>query len=210
MLLRAKQEPAPKPTQTAQNKPVDDKVLWANLKRGNELAFSMLYERHVQRMYNYGMHMCGRRDLVMDTLQELFSNLWAKRSGLADARFVNQYLFSSYRRLIINKLVKGRKLSFLNLAQSDVFEFVPSFEESLIEGEQKAEQYKRLRASVNMLTKRQREAIFLKFYSELSYAEVATTMELHQDSVYNLISKAIERLRRNLDFLPLLLLSCIV
>lgn len=206
MLARLKPEVASKPAQPAVSKAVDDHVLWENLKKGNELAFSMLYKRYVQRLYNYGMHMCGRRDIVLDALQEVFSRIWEKRDTLADARFVNHYLFASYRRLLMGKLINGRRLALTTLEASEVFEFVPSFEESLIDNENKAEKYKRLRASVGTLTKRQREAVFLKFYSELSYAEVASIMELHPDSVYNLISKAIQRLRTKLDFLPLVLI----
>jgi RNA polymerase sigma factor (sigma-70 family) len=205
MLVRAKPQAATQSTQPVFNRPVEDNVLWENLRKGNELAFSILYKRYVQRLYNYGMHMCGRKHIVLDALQEMFARIWAKRDSLADARFVNHYLFKSFRRLLVGKLAKSRRFRFFTLDHSDIFDFVPSFEESLIETERRAEQYKRLRTSVSELTRRQREAIFLKFYSELSYAEVAAIMELHQDSVYNLISKAIERLRKKLDFFPVLL-----
>jgi RNA polymerase sigma factor (sigma-70 family) len=60
------------------------------------------------------------------------------------------------------------------------------------------EQSEKLRRSLVMLTKRQREAIFLKFYNDLSYSDIASIMDLQVDSVYNIISKAIESLRQKL------------
>ena len=92
-----------------------------------------------------------------------------------------------------------------------VFEFIPSFESHLIEKETKAHQYERLRNSIRSLTKRQREAIFLKFFNELSYHEVASIMEMRVDSVYNLISKTIDILRSKLKDIPYfsVFLACI-
>jgi RNA polymerase sigma factor (sigma-70 family) len=178
---------------------IDDDALWQSFKTGNELAFSLLYNRHVQRLYNYGMHTCMDKELVKDCLQELFARLWDKRETLGVAGSVNYYLFKSYRRLLINRIVSKRKFSIPFQGQPEsVFEFVPSIEEYMVEQETKAYQYERLRSSIQSLTKRQREAIFLKFFNELSYHEVASIMEMRVDSVYNLISKTIDILRSKL------------
>jgi RNA polymerase sigma factor (sigma-70 family) len=78
------------------------------------------------------------------------------------------------------------------------FDFAPSQEEALMEEEWELERNKKIRNSLHSLTKRQREAIFLKFFNQLSYHEVAAIMDLHVDSVYNLISKAVDILRKRL------------
>lgn len=178
------------------SKSPDDAVLWAKLKAGNELAFSLLYRRYVNRLFNYGMHSCKDRDLVKDCLQELFARLWAKRETLGVAGSVNYYLFKSFRRLLIGKLIANRKFKLpFKGDPANVLEFTPSNEDSIIEDEAKSQQFEALKASLNALSKRQREAIFLKFFNELSYHEVSSVMELRVDSVYNLISKAIDVLR---------------
>jgi RNA polymerase sigma factor (sigma-70 family) len=180
----------------AAHNPLEDEVLWSNLKAGNELAFSVLYKRYVNRLFNYGMHSCKDRDLVKDCLQELFIRLWAKRETLGVAGSVNYYLFKSFRRLLIGRLIANRKFSLpFQGKPSSIFEFIPPVEDAIIEDESKFQQLEMLKASLNALTKRQREAIFLKFYNELSYHEVSSIMELRVDSVYNLISKALDVLR---------------
>ena len=71
--------------------------------------------------------------------------------------------------------------------------------EALIEkGEDQVEQSEKIRRCLVALTKRQREAIFLRFYNDLSYSDIASIMELQVDSVYNIISKAIDSLRQKL------------
>jgi RNA polymerase sigma factor (sigma-70 family) len=194
-----------------QIKSFNDTVLWASFKKGNDLAFSMLYKRHVQRLYNYGMHTCKDHDLVMDCLQELFSRLWSKRETIAEVNAVKLYLFKSFRRLLIHQLVARRRFSLPLSGQPDsVFEFIPSFEESLIEDEQKARLYAQLKASIESLTKRQREVIFLKFFNDLTYAEVSVIMDLQVDSVYNLVSKVIEILRKKMGVSAVMVTSLLL
>jgi len=178
---------------------LDDSTLWLNFKKGNDLAFSILYNKYVQKLYSYGMHTCRNKDLVLDCLQELFTGLWDRREKVSDVTCVNYYLFKSFRRLLMNRLTLGKKfLISLSDCDSHGFDFATSIEEALIEEESTAERNKKVRNSLNGLTKRQREAIFLKFFNQLSYHEVAAIMDLHVDSVYNLISKAIDILRKKL------------
>jgi RNA polymerase sigma factor (sigma-70 family) len=178
---------------------LDDSTLWLSFKKGNDLAFSVLYNKYVHRLYNYGMHTCRNKALVLDCLQELFTRLWDRREKLSEVTCVNYYLFKSFRRLLMNRLTMGRKfLISLKDGDSHGFDFVSSKEDELIEEEWEIERNKKVRNSLQALTKRQREAIFLKFFNQLSYHEVAAIMDLHVDSVYNLISKSIDILRKKL------------
>ncbi len=178
---------------------LDDSTLWLSFKKGNDLAFSILYNKYVQRLYSYGMHSCRDKDLVLDCLQELFTLLWDRREKLSEVTCVNYYLFKSFRRLLMNRLTVGRKfLISLSDRESYGFDFSPSQEDTLIEEEWETERNKKVRNSLHSLTKRQREAIYLKFFNQLSYHEVAAIMDLHVDSVYNLISKSIDLLRKKL------------
>ena len=190
-------KPLKKHERISKDQSLDDSTLWLSFKKGNDLAFSILYNKHVHRLYTYGMHFCRDKNLVLDSLQELFTLLWERREKLSQVTSVNYYLFKSFRRLLMNRLTVGRKfLISLNDRDGARFDFAPSYEEALIEEEGEIERNKAVRNSLNMLTKRQREAIYLKFFSQLSYHEVAAIMDLHVDSVYNLISKAIDTLRK--------------
>lgn len=178
---------------------LDDVHLWQNVKRDNELAFSILYRRYTQRLYNYGMHSCHDHDLVMDCLQELFVSIWDKRKDLTTVHSVSSYLFKSFRRLVMKKLSwRKRFLQTLDANQEYYFEITLPVEAIIEDGEDQREQSEKLHRSLITLTRRQREAIFLKFYNDLSYSDIASIMELQVDSVYNIISKAIDSLRHKL------------
>lgn len=181
------------------NPRLDEKALWLQFKQGNDLAFSLLYNQYVKRLFNYGMQWCRDRDLVLDTLQELFGMLWARRSEVAVVEMVNAYLYKSFRRLLINRMTERRKKNIFTLTlDSDSFEVIASVEDSIILQESSAEDFSNLRRALAGLTKRQREVIFLKFYNGLSYPAVAEVMEMGVDSVYNLMTRTLEALRTHL------------
>ncbi len=159
----------------------------------------MIYKNHVQKLYSYGMHTCKDHDLVTDCLQDLFFKLWSKRESVASVKSVKPYLFKSFRRLLIHQIVSRRKFSVPFTDKTSVFEFIPSFEHTLMEDELKSEQIKRLKKCIQSLTKGQREVIYLKFFNGLSYQEISEITEMQVDSVYNLVSKAIELLRKKLQ-----------
>jgi RNA polymerase sigma factor (sigma-70 family) len=134
---------------------------------------------------------------VMDCLQDLFYRLWHKHEGLSNVQFVKPYLFKSFRRLLIHQILQRRKHS--PLKEQEIFEFMPSVESVLIEDEVRTEQITKLKSCVQSLTKSQREVIYLKFYGELTYQQIAEINELQIDSVYNLVSRTLELLRTKLQ-----------
>ncbi len=202
MLAETHQHISPKPQQClplGKEQSLDDIHLWQNVRRNNELAFSVLYRKYTKRLYNYGMHSCHDHDLVMDCLQELFSSIWEKRTNLSVVHSVSSYLFKSFRRLMTKKL-NWRKRFLLSIESQPerAFEIILPVETLIESSEHEIAQNEKLKKCLSKLTKRQREAVFLKFYNDLNYSDIASILEIQVDSVYNIISKAIECLRQNL------------
>ena len=85
-----------------------------------------------------------------------------------------------------------------------VFACEPTWLDQQISQEQSTE----LLRELNGLPARQKEAIFLKFFDNLSYEEIAGVMGIEQTSAYKIIYKALDNLQRRLmvDFLTVLLL----
>jgi RNA polymerase sigma factor (sigma-70 family) len=80
------------------------------------------------------------------------------------------------------------------------FESLDSFEQLMIDGELRKRRLAEIKKCLHDLPKCQREVILLKFFNELSYSEISEIMNLQLSSVYNLVSKAIEQLRQNMQF----------
>jgi RNA polymerase sigma factor (sigma-70 family) len=188
----------------------DDAALWSAFRLGNPTAFEQVYQRHVQILFNYGAKLTTDRDLVADTIQDLFVDLWRTRANLGPTDNIKYYLFKSLRRRLVKGLQPGHPPCGQDLEPTGLFELVPSPEARLI-GEQESQlREARLQKALQRLTPRQREAIFLKYYQDLSFAEVAEVMSLGLKSTYNLVEKSVGILRaylKNQAFLGLLLAS---
>jgi len=174
-----------------------DESLWREFKKGNDRALSRIYERHVGYLYDYGVQSCRDSELVLDCIQDLFSRLWSRRQHMAYVNSVRIYLFKSFQRLLIHQLICNRK--FADKHSDEAADLIPSFEQTIIDHELHAEQMLRLRECIRSLTKSQREVILLRYFNNLSYAEISEVMEMQVGSVYNLASKAIESLRKLLQ-----------
>jgi DNA-directed RNA polymerase specialized sigma24 family protein len=134
------------------------------------------------------MHACNDHALVMDCLLELFIRA---REEPDVPKSVKAYLFKSFRQLLIQKVSGRRRLTtaFTNTFESP-FEFMPCAENLLTT----RHGYGIEKKGTTQLNYWQQEAIFLKFYGIFSYAEIADIMDLKVESVYNLVSNAVENL----------------
>ena len=176
-------------------KHIDDELLWKAFKHGDEHALMTIFDRFSQPMYNYGYKIWNNSEGVKDSIQELFIELWKNRTRLSDTDAIKPYLFKSLRRKLLREKLSSRVVLWLRLFTSE--EGVEQSDEfKLIEGQESDLQRKKIDKILNEhLTDRQREAIFLRYYEEMDYDNIAAVMNLKKQVVYNLINKALERLR---------------
>jgi RNA polymerase sigma factor (sigma-70 family) len=136
--------------------------------------------------------------LVKDCIHDVFVDLWKKKENLAHPKSVKAYLLSAVQHRMVRQLSRTRsRQQQLKCIEMPVA--VECKEHELIEDQIQLEQNYTVSKALRALTKRQQEAVFLKFYGNLSYKEVAETMSISVDSVYNLISKAIDELNLELS-----------
>ncbi|GAB3953467.1 sigma-70 family RNA polymerase sigma factor [Spirosoma harenae] len=183
----------------------DEAILWKTFKEGSEAAFEAIYTRYFKILYNYASKFTPDKNLVQDCIHDLFIELWEKRENLSDTTSIKYYLFKAMRYTLLDQL-KAKPWLVENDPISGGFDFVPPYETHLIAEQLSDEQTERILKALNTLTQRQKEAIFLKFYNNLSYDEIASIMSMNIDSSYNLISKALSVLRKNITPISLVLL----
>jgi RNA polymerase sigma factor (sigma-70 family) len=183
-----------------------DRELWKEFKKGDEEAFSIVFHKYYSYLYNYGSKITSDKDLIKDSIQELFIILWESRERLGDTESVKFYLLKSFRRHLIRRFTNDTKnRDKYNLPEEYQFEFVFSYEKSLIIEQSFQEQQTHLLAALNSLSPRQKEVIYLRFYDNLSYQEISEITALNYQSVRNYIHQAIQTLRKKKSLLASLL-----
>lgn len=169
---------------------------------GNKEAFLAIYEEYYRPLFYYSFGLTADRELAKDCIQELFLEIWNKRQGLnKEIDNLQSYLITWLRRKISRTQTKVSKEKAIERLRevNDSKEFC--YEELLIAFQQTEENKELLKRALNTLTKKQLEMIRLKFFENLSYADISEKTHLTTRTVYNLIYEAISRLREAMTIL---------
>lgn len=169
-----------------------DKELWNLLRKGNKAAFSLLYKRHIQILFNFGLKLTSDREIIKDTLQELFTEFWNKQATLAEVEYVKVYLIKAFRYKLLRAISKANKTTIYNL--EDLLKDMP--EEEIIENELALERKKLLKERLELLPERQREVIYLRYFQNLKNDEIATIINVNYQSVSNILYRGLKNLKK--------------
>ena len=185
-----------------------DPELWQALKRGEDRAVALLMKRFYRDLYNYGLRISKNEALTEDCIQDLFVELWLKREKLGNVQVVKMYLVKSLRRQIARKTTAA---SFTDIDVLPEYEgdVVFSHEDFLIREQNTLEWKHKLLQALNSLSPRQREAIYLRFFDNLTYEQIAQVMSLAIPTLYDLLSKAVKKLKAFFASVVSLLLFCV-
>ena len=162
-------------------------------------AFSELFTKYYKPLLNYGLQLVPRKQLVKDSIQELFFTVWDKRSRLSEVENVSSYLFTSFRRTLFRQVELFRtwklrdQIYFTETLSSGLLDT----EQLLILEETDKETKENLQKAFNNLSPHKKEVAFLKFYSGFSNDEIGDIMNIKTESVYNYMYRAIAALKQN-------------
>jgi RNA polymerase sigma factor (sigma-70 family) len=183
----------------ATTKKASEQTLWESFSNGDEAAYDQLYLLSFTRLYNYGMKLCHQPDLVKDAIHDLFIDLWKSYHKARQIQAIVPYQYKALRNIILK--TQSQSTSSVSLEHAHDFTFDSSMETKLILQESKLGQMKNLQAALESLTKKQREVIFLKFFEQLNYDEVAHILGISTKAAYKLVGRALAFLREKMHFL---------
>ncbi len=179
-----------------------DAQIWQAMKSGDPEAVCWLMEKYYQVLYRYGLKLAaGDETLTKDCIQEVFIKLWNNRSGLGDVTLIKPYLLTAFRRRLLDGLA-ARHPALMHLPGEEDAAFPQaitySCEDDLIRDQERERTGNRLALALDKLPKRQREAVYLRYYENMEYPQIAQVMALKERSVYNLVHEGLNKLREEL------------
>jgi len=154
-----------------------------------------LYQAHGVGLIRLAVVMLGDRPAAEDVVQEAFCGLYRRWDHLDDPGNALRYLRSS----VLNgcrSVLRNRGRLYLRLGQEPGRpDSVESAESTALVGEE----HRAVLAALRRLPDRQRAALVLRFYLELSEAEIAQAMGISQGTVKSTVSRALAALGRLLE-----------
>jgi RNA polymerase sigma factor (sigma-70 family) len=174
-----------------------ENVLWSQLLEGDEAAFAHVYEVYFPVLFQYCIRFTPDKNLVKDVLQDFFIGLFDGRRSPSVVRHLKSYLMVSVRRELLRRLHRASRMGIESMTgQEYEFHLELSPESTLINKQLGEHRSKYLQDTINTLTPRQREAVYLYFYENTSYEEIAEVMGLKEVKyARTLIYRAISELR---------------
>jgi RNA polymerase sigma-70 factor, ECF subfamily len=183
---------------------LDPGVAWMlRYQRGDERAFDRLVESYSPRVYALLTRFVGPREDREDLLQEVFLRVIRARSAYRpDARF-STWLYRIVFNLCVNENERRRPGPSLDALEGDARSTtalaldVPPGAEL-----ERDDVVASVRAAIAALPERQRLALVLAKYEELSHEEIASVLGTSEKAVKSMVHRAREALRELLS--PLL------
>jgi len=182
------------------NSQCEDQKVWKAFQNGDREAFGILYHRYFSFLIQCSQRISNDHELAKDCIHDLFVEMWNKKINLGMPRSVRAYFYISIQRKIIRQIRRTRSRSFHDHLEylTGIEETDPSIEKKIMAEQQWSRQQHDVSKVLNHLSKRQKEAVYLKYFANLSYSEIARRMSISTDSIYNLVSGAIVTMQKEI------------
>lgn len=178
--------------------PTAEQTLIQNAQKGDKDAFALLINEHQRYVYNLALRVVKDENEALDLAQETFVRAWTALPNFKGQSHLRTWLYRIVTNLCYNRLPNLRKS--LNDLGDDVMEDIPQFDNPAFEIESN-ETRKFLHQAIDDLDSQYKILITLRYQNELSYEEIASTLNLPLGTVKTGIFRAKEQLRKTLAHL---------
>lgn len=168
---------------------------------GNNMAFDLLLDRNQSNLFSYILFIVHDRDVANDLFQETFVKVITK---LQQGKYTTTGKFSAWIIRIAHNVImdwyrsqkSGKVIEFANdndLSNISNTNLLDATIESKFINEQILCDVKKM---MNYLPVTQREVIFMRFYQDLSFKEIATLTNVSINTALGRMRYAVMNLRR--------------
>lgn len=170
----------------------DAELLQRYARERDERAFAELVQRHLGVVYNAAFRRAGGRNhLAEEIAQKVFTDLARKASGLSHHPALTGWLHRSTRYAAIDAIRSEQRGQQLTQTLSAMPDTAPTPEEQV--------EWSQLRPvldeALDDLKEGDREAMLLRYFEGLSFAEVGARMNLSENTARMRTERALEKLR---------------
>ncbi|ANH81686.1 hypothetical protein A8C56_12450 [Niabella ginsenosidivorans] len=174
----------------------NDLVLLKEIAEGDQQAFTMLYKRHHQGIYNFLLSIVKIPETAEDLLQDVFLKIWEDAKQLNVATSFSAYLYQAARNKAIDAL---RRIARDPLLVDEVRHRLSSGIYQLTYQEQEWKQYEQLfNKALEALPPQRRQAFRLVRQAGKKYDEAAHLMGISRNTLKQHLSLAVESIRKTL------------
>lgn len=174
----------------------------AAVARADEVAFSVVYDRHSQVVYTTALRVLGNVQLAEDVTQEIFVRLWRRPTMFVAerGRFVPWLMSVARHRAVDEARARGRRVRHEAPVENDPLAHVVADVGNDPEREaQISEDRSAVRRALGTLPVEQRLALELAYFGGLTQQQIADRLGEPIGTIKTRIRLGMQKLRRSLD-----------
>lgn len=185
-----------------------DVRLMLEVRDGSAAAFEELMLRYQSRLVTVLEHLVGRRGQAEDLAQEVFLRVYRARERYTPGARFSTWLFTIANNVALNAKRSRSRRREVNVEPAESGAIGPPPLEQMAQAASgqmptrqldKAELRDVVRLAVATLSERQRMAVLLSKFEEMSYADIGAAMDMTPQAIKSLLSRARENLRTALE-----------
>jgi len=178
----------------------NEQALIQRAQKGDHDAFATLVDEHQLYVYNLALRVVKDENEALDLTQETFVRAWTALPNFKGQSQLRTWLYRIVTNLCYNRLPNLRRS--LNDLGDDVMEEIPETKFNAPADEfESNETRKHLYQAINGLDEQYRLLVTMRYQNELSYEEIATSLNLPLGTVKTGIFRAKAQLRNALAHL---------
>ncbi len=180
----------------------DEQRLVRLSRQGDQSAFAELVERHQVAVFGTVLRLVRDREVAAEVTNRAFFRAYEHLARFDDTRPPRPWLVSIAAHEALNELRSRRRDAEHTLgseAAAIELEHLSSHEPDPAELLPRRERNAAIRAAVDRLPEPQRVAVVLRYFADLSYADIAAATQQSVNNVGVILLRARDRLRRELE-----------
>ncbi|GAA1554382.1 sigma-70 family RNA polymerase sigma factor [Actinomadura kijaniata] len=175
-----------------------DTELWERVRDGDRHAFGTLFDRHARTVYNYCFRRTADWTAAEDLTSVVFLETWRRRDRVRmESASLLPWLYGVAANVLHNHR-RGLRRHRDALARLPLPETTADDADDTAARLDAERQMRAVLASIDRLSRRDREILTLSAWEGLSYQEIATALGIRVGTVRSRLARARERLRADL------------
>lgn len=174
---------------------LEEETLWKLILAGNSEALECLYRMHYTSMLAYGLKFCNQEDIIKDCIHDIFLKIFENKT-LKTPPSIRTYLLRSVRNCLYDALKTNYQTENI-----DELPFSFSIEDSALKrlfanNDEQLKLSRQIKHAYEHLSDNQKQILYLRYIKQLSFKEIATLLDINEQSAMNLSSRTITKLKK--------------
>ena len=158
----------------------------------NIIDFTIVFNRHKKKIYNYALRMVSDKMIAEDVVQNVFIKLYENLGKIRNKKSISFWLFKTARNEIYSYFRSRKRKSEFRAADIDEIEI---FSPENIENDFQLKEMKELLLKkLDEFPEDQKEIFIMREYGGLSYKEISSLLEINTDLVKSRLYKTRQKL----------------